>query len=365
MNQEKIYDPIVRVWLLIGVIMVFVQVIVGGITRLTESGLSITNWEVVEGTLPPMTRAAWIKEFDLYKKTPQYQEINEGMSLLDFKFIYFWEWVHRFWARFMGVVFLIPFIIFTLNGRVDRAMIRRLGIVVVLAALAAIFGWVMVASGLIERPWVNAYKLAIHLTIAFCVFAALWWTYLWSGGYKGVVVKEVSDKYIRMFTFVTVVFVFQMMIGGVLSGMKAAVVFPTWPDMNGQYLPKVLLDSSQWVLQNFIDYDKNIFLPSLVHFLHRNTAYLLFVVGVVSAVGLYRSCRDNSFARKGSITIIIIMSLQVLLGILTVISSKGKIPVLWGTLHQGMALMLLAALVYIFFILRINKKKNFPILPLG
>jgi heme a synthase len=355
MSDQKKYGRAVQTWLFVGVVMVFIQVIVGGITRLTESGLSITKWDVVSGTLPPMNENAWVKEFDLYKDTPQYREINEGMTMGDFKFIYFWEWVHRFWARFMGFVFLLPFLYFYFKKNLDSALNKKLLLVVCLAALAAIFGWIMVASGLVERPWVDAYKLSIHLLIAFSVFASLWWTYLFSkAGHEYVYVGNIG-RYRRLFSLFTVVFIIQLLLGGILSGMKAAVIFPTWPSMHGDYLPSVIFDSSQWTAHNFANYDKNIFLPSLIHFLHRNTAYVLFVIGVYSAYVMLRNNLFNVRVRLAGYCIIVILVCQVLLGIITVISSQGMIPVLWGTLHQAFALLLLAAIVNTFFVLRIKK----------
>jgi heme a synthase len=357
------YSRGVKIWLFIGVLMVVIQVVVGGITRLTESGLSITKWEVVSGTLPPLSEERWNQEFDLYKNTPQYREINEGMSISDFKFIYFWEWVHRFWARFMGFVFLIPFLIFILKNHIDVALSKRLGIVVLLAGLAAIFGWIMVASGLIQRPWVNAYKLSIHLAIAFSVFAALWWTYLWSSSSDTSSV-HVSSGIRRHLWIFSVLYLLQMLLGGILSGMKAAVVYPSWPSMNGSYFPSVLLDSSQWTVAHIIAYDQHPFMAALIHFLHRNTAYILFFVGLFLSYRLWHFADGNRFIKRASIGITTILSVQVLLGIITVLMSVGKIPVLWGTLHQFFGLMLLAIIVYTFFVLRVQKLKNRTILPL-
>ena len=159
------YRKAVKVWLIIGLVMIFFQVVIGGVTRLTGSGLSITKWEIVTGTLPPLSDSQWLEEFELYKATPQYQKINEGMSLSDFKFIYFWEYFHRLWARSMGFVFLFPFLFFWWKGWIDKPLMQRLGITVLLAAIVASFGWIMVASGLIDRPWVIAYKLTSRLSI--------------------------------------------------------------------------------------------------------------------------------------------------------------------------------------------------------
>ncbi len=341
--------------------MVFIQVVVGGITRLTESGLSITKWEVVSGTLPPITEDAWVHEFELYKETPQYKEINEGMALSDFKFIYFWEYIHRFWARIMGFVFLIPFIWFLAKGYFDRALLNKLGWVVVLGLLAATFGWIMVASGLVARPWVNAYKLSLHLCIAFSVYGMLLWTYLFAKKETVAFPNVDLSGFRRLILVFAILLIFQIFMGGVMSGMRAAVVYPSWPDMNGIYLPDIIFNLDQWNAENFNNYDKNIFMPALVHFIHRNTAYLLFIIGtfIVFKIFTLVSKSENAykyikFRNLGVILFSLLLS-QVLLGIITVISSKGEIPVLWGVLHQAGGLLLLSVVVYTIFVLRIKK----------
>ncbi|HMU02165.1 MAG TPA: COX15/CtaA family protein [Saprospiraceae bacterium] len=355
------YSNKVIVWLFIGLVMVFIQVVVGGITRLTESGLSITKWEVVSGTLPPLTELGWENEFNLYKETPQYKEINEGMSLEDFKFIYFWEYIHRFWARIMGFVFIIPFLWFFARGYLDKAILSKLGWVVLLALLAATFGWIMVASGLIERPWVNAYKLSLHLCIAFAVYAMLLWTYLFAKE-ENITLPNIDLTGFRRLVYVFLaVLVFQIFMGGVISGMKAAVVFPTWPDMNGVYLPEIIFDIKQWNADNFNNYDKNLFMPALVHFVHRGTAYILFLIGlflVYRIFSIINSQVDKQLYVKFKllgVIILLVLSMQVILGIITVISSKGEIPVSWGVLHQAGGLLLLTTVVYTIFVLKIKK----------
>jgi cytochrome c oxidase assembly protein subunit 15 len=357
MIQSNKYSDSVLIWLKIGLFMVFVQVVVGGITRLTESGLSITKWEVVSGTLPPLSDEAWQKEFDLYKATPQYKEINEGMSFEDFKFIYFWEYIHRFWARVMGFVFLFPFLWFWYKGKLDRPILRNLTLVILLAALAATFGWIMVASGLVERPWVNAYKLSLHLIIAFSVFAALFYTYLRAKFGHSDATPTLSRKDMMIISLVFIVFVLQLFLGGVLSGMKAAVIFPTWPDMHGAYFPEIIFKLEEWNSNNFNNYDSNAFMPSLIHFLHRNTAYLLLFLGVWIGYRLYFRYQ-NLMLSKVSVILVLVLFSQAVLGIVTVLSSIGKIPVLWGVLHQAGALVLLSVLVFLFFVLRIKKVKN-------
>lgn len=358
MIESKKYSKEVLYWLIIGIIMVFLQVVIGGITRLTESGLSITKWNVVSGTLPPLTEAAWQHEFDLYKQTPQYLEINEGMSFSDFKFIYFWEYVHRLWARFMGFVFLIPFIWFLIKKKLDKTLLNDLGVVMLLAILAAAFGWIMVASGLIERPWVNAYKLSLHLLIAFSVYVALFWTYL-KAKWKRPNLKLNKFKVMSLFYWFIGIFIFQLFLGGVLSGMRAAVVYPTWPDMHGIYFPSIIFDLSQWNADNFNNYDKNPFMPALIHFLHRNTAYLVLILGFILSFKMIKHIKVVNNINFKSLGFLFagVITLQAVIGILTVLNSQGKIPVFLGVLHQSGALILTTVVVYLFFLLKDNTVK--------
>ena len=341
------YPKALRIWLYIGLFMLVVQVVVGGVTRLTGSGLSITKWEIVTGTLPPTNNTDWNAEFDLYKETPQYREINEGMSLSDFKFIYFWEYIHRFWARIMGFVFLIPFIIFWIRGHIDKPLAKGLGSVVLLAILAASFGWIMVASGLIERPWVNAYKLALHLSIAFCVYAALFWTYLKAFHAR---TQAIDRKYLRLMKIFMMLLAVQIFAGGVMSGMKAGVIYPTWPDMNGEFIPHIIFNSSEYTVENFNYYDRNLLLPALVHIIHRTIAYIVFFLGLYISFYLIKVSRNREVS-SASWLLIMMLIIQVVLGIWTVISCQGSIPVLQGVLHQMGALFLLTSSLYLFYLL--------------
>lgn len=315
---------------------------------MTESGLSITKWEVVTGTLPPMSEKDWIEEFELYKETPQYSSINKGMSLGDFKFIYFWEYIHRLWARVMGLVFIIPFVIFLVKKEMDNRLLRKLSLVFLLACLAATFGWIMVASGLIKRPWVNAYKLSIHLLIAFAVYVSLFWTWLFS------ISTQTSGKKILggLISLTFVLVVFQIFLGGVMAGMKAALVYPTWPEIGTEYMPSILMECNQWTWDNFNNYDKGLFMSALVHFGHRMIAYILLITGLFLSYKLIKT--DNKTYNNIGFFLSGILLLQVILGIITVINSKGNIPVLWGVLHQGLALILLSCVVYLVFYNRKN-----------
>lgn len=369
-NRNSKYHKLIYYWLICGMVMLFFQVMIGGITRLTESGLSITRWEVISGTLPPMNEADWEIAFELYKETPQYKEVNEGITMSDFKFIYFWEYIHRLWARIMGFVFIIPFFFFLFKGWIDKWLLRRLLVLIFLAGCAASFGWIMVASGLVERPWVNAYKLSVHLLLAFIVIAHLWWTVLsirLSSAFDGIQRYINLNSTKTLLYFFSAILIIQIFLGGMMSGMKIAVLYPTWPYMNNSYVPSVITEISQWNVHNFLNYDSNEFFPAMVHFLHRNTAYIVFIIGIYLAYQLIKF-RDyftdnkeiNGKLRKGGLLLATTLILQMVFGITTLIKSIGKVPVALGVIHQSMALIVLIITLYIIFVTfrlsRINLK---------
>jgi cytochrome c oxidase assembly protein subunit 15 len=326
--------------------MIFVQIVLGGITRLTGSGLSITKWEIVTGTIPPLSQADWEHEFELYKETPQYQQINQGMVLSRFKFIYFWEYVHRLWARSIGFVFLIPFIVFMIRGGIDRRLLQDLGIAVLLGAVVATFGWIMVASGLVKRPWVNAYNLTVHLNLALILYTWMFWIAL---GKDRERLRSISLK--RGLNWLSVFVIFQLILGGMMSGMKAAVYYPTWPDMYGAFFPTELLKSDLWTGRYLFDEYESGPVPGIVQFLHRTIAYIIVLI---TAILVYKSSsyKINKKVWNGFVTLGIIVGVQVLLGILTVINSIGKIPFEYGVLHQAMAVMLLSNVIYLHWKIR-------------
>ena len=340
------YSKAVRYWLIAGCILLFFQVVIGGITRITGSGLSITEWDIVFGTFPPMNPESWGVEFDKYKATPQYNQLNEGMSMSDFKFIYFWEYFHRLWARMMGFIFLIPAIFFTLNKSLDGKLWRKLYPVIGFAGLAAVFGWIMVASGLIDRPWVNAYKLSIHLSIAFITFAFLVRATLFSFSES---INRALTKIPSFFLVLGAVFAIQVVFGGIMSGMRAGLVFPTWPDMGGAFAPAVLTDGSNWTVENLEYYERSSFAPALIQFIHRLTAYGL---AVLVFIGWKKQSKMPEGVSGWYKIFTGLIGLQVIVGILTVISCKGSIPLGLGVLHQAIALMLVGAFVGVLFVMK-------------
>lgn len=328
-------------WLLLGAFMVLIQIMLGGITRLTGSGLSITRWEIVTGAIPPLNAHQWSEAFDLYKQTPQYQKINEGISLSHFKFIFFWEYVHRLWARTMGLVFIFPFIFFLIRGSLSRKLIRRLMMVVFLAALAALFGWIMVASGLVMRPWVNAYKLTIHLGLGIALFVYLFFTWLSYRGYQRVIVKKEWNKSILVLIVLAII---QICLGGFVSGMKAALSYPTWPLMHGELIPEVIRDGDNWTVANFLFYDKTGFMSALVQVVHRNLGYLIAILVIVFSIKWWRTAPVNW--KWISVALVGIIVVQAGLGIMTLLKSIGSIPVMYGALHQVVGIIFLTFLIY-------------------
>ena len=345
--------PIVKWWLAAGLILIFFQIFIGGVTRLTGSGLSITKWEIITGTLPPLTSAQWDEAFDLYKETPQYQKINEGMSMASFKFIYFWEYFHRLWARSMGFIFLFPFLFFIYKRWLPKEKIRQLLILVGLTFIVATFGWIMVASGLNERPWVNAYKLTWHLSLALIVYGYMAWIVFeaWSPESKG----RLTNLRLEIWVFL-ILLSLQIMLGGIMSGAKAGLSYPSWPDMNGEWIPGVLLESANWNWSNFIDYDQNVFFPALIQFLHRTLAYIVLIFGISLILRLYRS--KDLLIKKSGILLIVILLLQVFLGILTVLACKGQIPVGLGVSHQAVAVFLLTSSIWLLYLSKPLPKGN-------
>jgi len=343
-------------WLVVGVVMVFFQIVLGGITRLTESGLSITQWEVVTGVLPPLSEAGWQDEFDEYKQTTQYKQINQDMTLDEFRFIYFWEYVHRLWGRIIGFVFIIPFGIFLYQKKLSAQMIRKLVVVILLGALVGSFGWIMVLSGLEDRPWVDAYKLTIHLMLAFVTYGYLVWLAMQQLSSR----PDRSPHIKKLWQFsiaVTVLLTVQLALGGLMSGMKAALFYPSFPDMNGHFIPPSLTDASNWTLEAFRHYESQSFAVAFVQFVHRLIGYLAaIVIGVFIYKGFTYGLSNKS--QKGLIAIGGMVLLQILLGIVTLLTTKGDIPVLWGVLHQAGAILLLTAALFLNYHLQPSSSAN-------
>ena len=343
------YSKGIRIWLLIGLIMLIGQVILGGITRLTGSGLSITRWDIITGVKPPLNESEWLMEFELYKSTPQFHKINSTFNIQDFKFIYFWEYFHRLWVRALGFIFLIPFLLLVFRKKIDGYLIKRLGMVVFLTILTASAGWIMVKSGLIDRPWVNAYKLTIHFILAVLVVAAMVKTIADVYLFKSM---KISKSRYLVLGIIVVTFI-QLIFAGLIAGMRAGLYYPSWPDMNGEFVPTVLLDANNWHLENMINYDSFLFAPALIQFVHRSLAYLLLILVLFMFFKLQNKLERLS--KKWLDISVLLLIIQIVLGILTVLNVKGKIPLFFGVTHQLVGLLFFMSLLFLYYSLR-NKR---------
>lgn len=337
----------VAIWLLIGVGMMIIQVLLGGITRLTGSGLSITEWKPIMGALPPMNDHEWNEAFDKYKQIAQYKYLNSSFTISDFKSIFFWEWFHRLWARFIGVVFIVPFIIFLVQRRFKKEMIKPMIILFLLGALQGLVGWIMVMSGLedSDRLYVSHYRLAIHFILALGLICYTLWFAL-----KLLIPKEKvsSNDALKRFTgWLITVLVLQLIYGAFMAGLKAAVYAPTWPDINGSFFPQGVTPPG---ITSIFDN------PLMVHFIHRTLAYLIFFMTIIWFVKSLK-VEHNSFLKKTNWLPPLVVSIQVLLGIFTVLNSPKPKALLWlGVSHQFVAMILLLLLLFEFYVLQGKEK---------
>lgn len=339
----------VGTWLLIGCVMVFFQVIVGGVTRLTESGLSITEWKPVKGIVPPLNEAEWQKEFELYQQIAQFKTVNQDMTVAEFKWIYFWEYFHRFWARFMGFVFIIPFSFFVIKKWFDKDFFRKIGVLFLWGGAIGIYGWIMVRSGL-TGMYVPPVHLSIHLLLALSLFAYLvWLTVYVLYGNKYVLINSASAHSLqKILLAISVLVTLQIFFGGIVSGMKAGLAYPTWPDMNGEIIPPALFSETA-TLDGFVKYNAADFWGrTAIQFIHRATAYLIVALVVLFFLKARKTERNKIFKSALNLFPVTVL-LQAVIGIITVINCVGSIPVSWGVLHQAGAMLLIANVAVLWF----------------
>jgi cytochrome c oxidase assembly protein subunit 15 len=329
-------DKSVIIWLLSGCVLLFIMVIVGGITRLTNSGLSMTDWHLVTDTFPPLTEAKWQQAFDEYKKFPEYQKINihNDFMLSDYKFIYFWEWFHRFIGRIIGLVFIIPFAYFLIKKRLDASTIKKCAVLLFMGGFQGFLGWFMVKSGLIDNPDVSHYRLALHLTFAFLTFSYTLWVAL-DLIYPH---KQTVFTSLRNLARVALVFlIFQIIYGGFVAGMNAGLIHNHWPMMSeGKYMHETVLIEKPTLFLNLVEG------KSGIQFVHRNLAYV--VVGLMLFL-VYKSRKFILAAsqKRGLNTLVIFVFMQFTLGVVTLLL---HVPLWLGLAHQAMAFLLLASMVY-------------------
>lgn len=322
--------PWVRAWLLVVVFSIFAIVLVGGATRLTESGLSITEWQPVTGVLPPMSEDAWQEAFDKYRQIPQYQRVNRGMSLDEFKTIFWWEWAHRLVGRLIGVIFLVPFLVFLLSGRIERTMVPWLAGALVLGGLQGALGWYMVASGLVERTTVSQYRLAAHLTMAAVIFSYLLWL---ADSLRQRAAEPAGPVRLRIGALLLLALVFvQFVLGALVAGLRAGLAYRSWPLMDGKLVPDGLMMMEPWWINLF----ENI---TTVQFDHRMVGYLIVVATILHA--LDARWTGSLEAARRAMWIAIVAVVQVCLGVATLLTG---VHIHVALAHQAVAMLLLALL---------------------
>ena len=327
-NKKVIY------WLLTGCTLIFIMVIVGGITRLTHSGLSISNYKLISGTIPPTNALQWNEAFDLYKQYPEYQKLNYNMTIDEFKDIYFWEWIHRVIGRFIGLVFVIPFVYFLLRKQLKKSTIKKCLILLFMGGFQGFLGWFMVKSGLVDKPDVSHYRLAMHLTTAFLTFAYTFWVAL---DLIFPSKKEINTRFRNLIRVGLVILVIQIIWGAFVAGLDAGWIHNHWPLMNdGELIHQSVTTEQEPLWRNFIEG------KSGVQFVNRYLAYI--VVGIIGFIWFKaRKNKTTMLQQKGINLLLILVGVQFVLGVLTLVLF---VPVWLGVLHQVTAFILLATMTF-------------------
>ena len=324
-------------WLIGMCLIISIMIIVGGLTRLTDSGLSITQWQLFSGIIPPLNNLQWMQYFDLYKQIPEYKLQNFSMTLDEFKIIFWWEFIHRFLGRLIGISFLIPLIFFTIKLGFNKT--KNLFFIFFLICLQGFIGWYMVSSGLIDKVDVSHYRLSLHLFLAFLILSLLFWQYL------NLINLNLPLNKINLYlpiSFLLLIFL-QIIFGAFVSGMDAGMIYNTWPLMGSSYFPDDNLVIDFFKLSVFSE-------PSLVQFIHRNLAYLIIIIYLIILVYVYlKNLRDFI---KTIYFLGFLLFLQIILGIFTLLSGA---QILLASMHQISSIFLVLSTIYLVFI---NLKTN-------
>ena len=333
MFKNEKYSNLFSIWLISLITLTAIIIIVGGLTRLTDSGLSITKWEIFKGLLPPLNQEQWNKYFLEYKSIPQYILLNSAMTLEEFKFIFFWEYFHRILGRLIGLLFFIPFIFLIYKKLLNDHLTPRLVGISLLILLQGFIGWYMVKSGLTNDVTVSHYRLSLHLFTAFIIFSSLVWIYMNHHFLKYKKFFQISSSFI--FIKILLFFIFlQIIIGAFVSGLDAGKIYQTWPLMNGTFFPT----------DNFINNLFNFGDPSFVQFLHRNIAYIIFVLSIYTGFFIYRKKIKELY--NSYLIFILFIGIQVLLGILVLFSN---VDIYFASLHQISSIFLIVSSLNLYF----------------
>lgn len=331
-------DKSVILWLSSGFFLIFIMVIVGGITRLTDSGLSMVNWSLFMGSIPPLNETEWNETFELYKQSPEFKKINYNYTLEDFKFIFFWEYLHRMIGRLLGLVFIIPFFYFLIKKRLTKKLKLQSLILFTLGSLQAFFGWWMVKSGLVDNPHVSHYRLAVHLTTAFITCGYLLWVLLplLLPSIKGE--NKLIFKKLKILAFLSII---QIVYGAFIAGLKAGRIYNTWPKMGDQWIPdSVYAMSPLWT--NFVEGLAGI------QFVHRTLAIILLIF----TIHIFVSSKKHILSliqKRAIVLLLLVVVMQMVFGILTLVMAT---PLFLSLTHQLLAFIMLMTLILNLFLFR-------------
>ena len=327
----------ISIWLLFMFFLISIMIVVGGLTRLTDSVLSITRWQLFSGILPPLTNNDWITYFDLYKKIPEYKLQNFSMTMKEFKVIFWWEWAHRFLGRLIGLAFLIPLIYFTFKINIKRLL--NLYLIFALICFQGFIGWYMVSSGLIDRVDVSHFRLSVHLMIAFIILSLIFWNYL---NFQNVTYSEKKINSYLIIIFLILVFC-QITVGAFVSGMDAGTIYNSWPLMGNNYFPDDNEFYNLFKVSAFSD-------PSLVQFMHRNLAYLILIFYFIIFYFVYKNKIRKFYFSINLVGLLLLV--QVILGILTLLYGA---QIKYASMHQISSIFLVSSSIYFLYI---NTKVN-------
>ena len=338
-ENKNIY---ISYWLLLITFLVALMIVIGGLTRLTDSGLSITRWNLISGILPPLTSIDWEISFSQYRQIPEYKLLNSSMTLEQFKTIYWWEYIHRLLGRIVGLLYIAPLLYFTFKKLIKKNSLMFLYIIFFLISAQGFIGWYMVRSGLTERTDVSHYRLALHLILAFFIFILLLWNYLKYRNHKISIYNKKLPFHLPIFFIFSVLV--QIYVGALVSGLDAGQIYQSWPLMNQNYFPN---DSN---LKDLFSV-KALETPSIVQFIHRNIAYFIVLLFSIIAAIIYRN-EDFIYLRNTTLLVLIFLFLQTFLGILTVLSGA---QIILASMHQVVSILLISAsLILVFKNYRIN-----------
>ena len=328
-NKLKNY---ISAWLFSMFLIISIMIIVGGLTRLTDSGLSITEWQLFSGFLPPLNSTDWNNYFDLYKKIPEFKEQNYSMSLNEFKVIFWWEWAHRFLGRLIGISFIIPLLFFTFKEGFKKLL--NLYLIFLLICFQGFIGWYMVSSGLVDRVDVSHFRLSVHLIIAFLIISLILWNY-----FDLKIERNLNNKIKYIFPLIFIFLIFsQIIIGAFVSGMDAGKIYNSWPLMGSSYFPDDNEINNIFKLSAFSD-------PSLVQFIHRNLAYVILFFYLIILIKVYRNRYTNLYLPINIVGFFLLV--QVLLGIVTLIYGA---QIILASMHQISSIFLVSSSVYFLYI---------------